>query len=90
MDEGMAEALLIDAPSRDLYGGTGQTFDWSNVRGLDKKIIIAGGLDATNVRRAIHEAQPWGVDACSRLEKSPGLKDHVKVRQFVLAALEAE
>ncbi len=68
------------------YGGTGRTFDWSSANGLSKKIIIAGGLDASNVRRAIEEAQPWGVDACSRLEKSPGLKDHEKMRQFIRAA----
>jgi phosphoribosylanthranilate isomerase len=53
-----------------------------------KKIIVAGGLDASNVRQAIEQAQPWGVDACSRLEKSPGIKDHEKVRKFVKAALE--
>jgi len=82
------EALLLDTPSSDFYGGTGEVFDWSLSKGLLKKIILAGGLDATNVRRAIEQAQPWGVDACSRLEKSPGLKDHDKVRQFVKAALQ--
>jgi len=86
-DNANVEALLLDTPSEDLYGGTGKSFDWTQARDLPKKIIIAGGLDATNVRRAIDEAQPWGVDACSRLEKSPGLKDHEKVRQFVKAAL---
>ncbi len=85
------EALLLDAPSEDdeEYGGTGRTFDWSRAQGLPKKIIIAGGLDASNVARAIQEAQPWGVDACSRLEKSPGLKDHVKMREFIEAALKS-
>jgi phosphoribosylanthranilate isomerase len=83
------EALLLDAPSEDEdeYGGTGRTFEWSRAKGLPKNIIVAGGLDASNVGRAIEEAQPWGVDACSRLEKSPGLKDHDKMRQFVKAAL---
>ncbi len=56
---------------------------------LDKKIIIAGGLDADNVRLAIEQARPWGVDACSRIEKAPGLKDHYKMRKFILAALES-
>jgi phosphoribosylanthranilate isomerase len=82
-----AEAVLLDTPSDDLHGGTGASFDWSRAKGLPKHIIIAGGLDASNVRRAIEQAQPWGVDACSRLEKSPGLKDHDKVREFVKAAL---
>jgi phosphoribosylanthranilate isomerase len=83
------EALLLDTPSGELHGGTGASFDWSRAKGFSKHIIIAGGLDSTNVRRAIEQAQPWGVDACSRLEKSPGLKDHDKVRQFVKAALQS-
>jgi phosphoribosylanthranilate isomerase len=84
-----AEAILLDTPSEDLHGGTGTSFDWSRAKGLPKHIIIAGGLDASNVRRAIEQAQPWGVDACSRLEKSPGRKDHEKVREFVKAALQS-
>jgi phosphoribosylanthranilate isomerase len=87
------EALLLDAPSEsegdEEYGGTGRTFDWPRAKGVPKKIIIAGGLDASNVARAIEEAQPWGVDACSRLEKSPGLKDHDKMRQFIRAAMQS-
>jgi phosphoribosylanthranilate isomerase len=82
------EALLVDTPSDKLLGGTGETFDWSLVRGLGKQIIVAGGLDETNVRKAIEQARPWGVDACSRLEKSPGLKDHEKMKRFIEAALE--
>jgi phosphoribosylanthranilate isomerase len=46
-------------------------------------------LDADNVRQAIDEARPWGVDACSRIERAPGLKDHDKMRKFVKAALES-
>ena len=83
------EALLLDSPSEVEYGGTGRTFDWKRAKGLAKKTIIAGGLDASNVQRAIEEAFPWGVDACSRLEKSPGLKDHEKMREFIKAALQS-
>ena len=82
------EAILIDTPSEELLGGTGKSWDWSLAKGLPKKIIISGGLDAENVGRAIKEAQPWGVDACSRIERSPGLKDHEKMRKFIRAALE--
>lgn len=84
---GAAEALLIDTPSEELRGGTGKTWDWPDARRYHNKIIIAGGLDASNVRQAIEQAQPWGVDACSRLEKSPGLKDREKMKDFVKAAL---
>lgn len=82
-----AEAFLLDTPSDRLHGGTGQTFDWKAARGLPGKIIIAGGLDEKNVRQAIEEAEPWGVDACSRLEASPGRKDHLKLTRFLKAAL---
>jgi len=50
-------------------------------------LIIAGGLDGENVRTAIQQARPWGVDACSRIESAPGKKDHVKMAQFLKAAL---
>jgi phosphoribosylanthranilate isomerase len=83
MDDYNAEAYLLDAPG----GGSGRTFDWERARGLDRRIILAGGLDASNVRVAIEAVRPWGVDACSRIESVPGRKDHVKMREFLKAAL---
>ncbi|MBI4876307.1 MAG: phosphoribosylanthranilate isomerase [Acidobacteria bacterium] len=82
-----AEAFLLDAPAEAFYGGSGQTFDWERARGLGRRIVLAGGLDASNVRAAIQAAQPWGVDACSRLESSPGRKDRHKMKEFLKAAL---
>jgi phosphoribosylanthranilate isomerase len=81
------EAVLLDSPLDTTSGGTGKTWDWSQAPHLEHKIIIAGGLDAENVRTAIEQVRPWGVDACSRIEKSPGLKDHDKMRKFIHAAL---
>lgn len=81
------EAVLLDAPAGSLYGGTGLTFDWTLARGAHRPVILAGGLDETNVRRAIEEAWPWGVDSCSRLEASPGRKDRGRMAQFLKAAL---
>ncbi len=83
-----AEACLLDAPSTDLYGGTGRTFDWHLARGARRPVILAGGLDETNVREAIEAAEPWGVDACSRIESAPGRKDHRKLARFLEAALQ--
>ncbi|MBX5494066.1 MAG: phosphoribosylanthranilate isomerase [Bryobacteraceae bacterium] len=80
-----AEAYLIDTPTIT-HGGSGKTFNWSRAHGLPGRLILAGGLDAGNVRAAIREVRPWGVDACSRLESAPGKKDHEKVRQFIAAA----
>lgn len=81
-----AEALLLDGPAADLYGGAGHTFDWTLARHARHRIIVAGGLDASNVARAIALAQPWGVDSCSRIESSPGKKDHLKMIDFLQAA----
>lgn len=84
----VAEACLLDAAAGTAYGGSGRTFDWTAARGARQKIILAGGLDAENVRAAIEAARPWGVDACSRLESTPGKKDREKMRRFLQAALE--
>jgi len=82
-----ADAFVLDAPSEETYGGTGTTFDWARIVNTGRKIILAGGLDAENVQAAIRLVRPWGVDACSRLESSPGVKDHVKMARFLRAAL---
>jgi len=86
MEQCPAEAILLDGPAAQLYGGAGVPFDWRLARGAHRRIIVAGGLDASNVGRAIGLAQPWGVDACSRIESSPGIKDHTKMTEFLLAA----
>lgn len=76
-----AEAVLLDGPAN------GVPFNWKLAKGASKKVIIAGGLDAGNVRSAIEQARPWGVDACSRIESAPGKKDHRKMAEFLKAAL---
>jgi indole-3-glycerol phosphate synthase/phosphoribosylanthranilate isomerase len=86
-----AEALLLDGPAADLYGGAGKTFDWSLLdstapAAAGRRIILAGGLDSGNVALAVAVAHPWGVDACSRIESAPGRKDHRKMNQFLQAA----
>lgn len=80
-----AEAFVLDTPT-EMYGGSGHTFDWGRARGAAGRILLAGGLDESNVRDAIAVAQPWGVDACSRLESAPGKKDHGRLARFVAAA----
>jgi hypothetical protein len=52
----------------------------------DGRIMLAGRLGPDNVRDAIEAVQPWAVDAASRLEAGPGIKDHDRVRAFVEAA----
>ncbi|MCC7157307.1 MAG: phosphoribosylanthranilate isomerase [Bryobacterales bacterium] len=84
-----ADAFVIDTPAGAQRGGTGGTYDWRLALGLPGRIILAGGLNAENVKEAILAAKPWGVDACSRLESAPGKKDHHKMREFIRAARSA-
>jgi phosphoribosylanthranilate isomerase len=55
-------------------------------RAAQGRVMLAGRLGPDNVRAAIDAVQPWAVDAASRLEVEPGIKDHDKVRAFVEAA----
>lgn len=87
LDAFPVEAYLLDGPAAVQYGGSGKIFEWSAAAGIEKKIILAGGLDAGNVREAIEQARPWGVDACSRIESTPGRKDHARMKAFIKAAL---
>jgi phosphoribosylanthranilate isomerase len=75
-----AEALLLDGPA------SGRSFDWRLAVAAPKPVILAGGLDASNVAQAVALAHPWGVDACSRIESAPGRKDHRKMNEFLEAA----
>lgn len=79
--------FLLDSFSPDAYGGTGHTADWSLAAeaAASATIILAGGLTPENVRQAITQVRPYGVDVSSGVEASPGKKNHDKVRAFVEA-----
>ena len=59
---------------------------WERAAATEGRVMLAGKLGADNVRAAIERVHPWAVDASSRLEASPGVKNHDKVRAFVEAA----
>jgi len=59
---------------------------WRTAAAAEGRIVLAGGLGPENVRAAIAAVRPWGVDAASSLEASPGVKDHARVRAYVEAA----
>jgi phosphoribosylanthranilate isomerase len=82
---GVVKALLLDTYLPGTLGGTGITFDWQWAVEARKygRIIMAGGLNPGNVTAAISMVKPYGVDASSSLEKSPGIKDHGKMMQFI-------
>jgi phosphoribosylanthranilate isomerase len=83
--DGVVHALLLDTYLPDKLGGTGMTFNWEWALEAGKygRIILAGGLNPGNVAAAISIVKPYGVDASSGLEQSPGVKDHEKVTQFI-------
>ena len=81
------EALLLDGPAGADYGGMGRAFDWQRVRETRQNIVLAGGLNPTNIALAVERVRPWGVDACSLLESAPGKKDHKKMTEFLHAAM---
>jgi len=83
--DGVVHALLLDTYLPDKLGGTGMTFNWQWALEAGKygRIILAGGLNPENVAAAISKVKPYGVDASSGLEQSPGVKDHEKMAQFI-------
>jgi phosphoribosylanthranilate isomerase len=84
----VTDALLIDAWSATEAGGTGLRADWATAAALAKEapLILAGGLDASNISEALQQVRPFAVDVSSRLERAPGEKDADKVRRFFAAA----
>lgn len=78
-----ASALLLDSYQAGVPGGTGQVFDWSMVSSVDKPLILAGGLNADNVRMAIEQVRPYAVDVSGGVESDKGIKDKLKIRAFM-------
>lgn len=84
--------LLLDAHDPVRHGGTGRTIDWSRARAVARRegrLVLAGGLTAENVGRAIAEVEPWAVDVSSGVEATPGIKSAVRMKAFVHAARHA-
>lgn len=74
---------LFDTSSPVQHGGTGVTFDWSVLPDPGRPFILAGGLGPDNVAAAIRAVHPFGVDASSRLESEPGIKDPSRIVAFI-------
>ncbi|MDG2018917.1 MAG: phosphoribosylanthranilate isomerase [Porticoccaceae bacterium] len=79
--------FLFDAWNDDLYGGTGHSFDWSRLPvSTAYKLILAGGLNPSNVADAVSKTNPYMVDVSGGVEASPGIKDPAKVKAFISEA----
>ena len=74
-----ADCILLDSGS-----GSGKTFDWSLIKGINRDFFLAGGLTAENVSDAVRTLRPFAVDASSCLEKN-GFKDRKLTEAFVQA-----
>jgi len=78
---GEAVARVVDLPWQE-----DDPSHWERAAGTDGRVVLAGGLGPENVAEAIAAVRPWAVDASSSLERSPGVKDHARVRAYVEAA----
>lgn len=76
-----ADMLLFDAYHKDERGGTGEVFDWSSLDEFERPFMLAGGIDSTNVARAIRTVRPYGIDISSGIE-TEGVKDDEKMKAF--------
>ena len=76
-----ADILLFDAYHKDERGGTGEVFDWSSLDAFERPFMLAGGIDSTNVARAIRTVRPYGIDISSGIETN-GVKDNEKITAF--------
>lgn len=76
-----ADMLLFDAYHKDERGGTGEVFDWSSLDEFERPFMLAGGINSTNVARAIRTVRPYGIDISSGIE-TEGVKDDEKIKAF--------
>jgi phosphoribosylanthranilate isomerase len=76
--------LLVDAHDAARFGGTGKTVNWDSAREIAaaRRTILAGGLNAANIKLAVRSVRPYGVDVSSGVESSPGVKDPNRLRTF--------
>ncbi|MCP4983188.1 MAG: phosphoribosylanthranilate isomerase [Gammaproteobacteria bacterium] len=78
-----AQGFLLDSNVAGRQGGSGDTFDWSKIPlSFDKPLLLAGGISPANVAEAIIRVNPWGVDVCSGVEVSRGVKSADLVDQL--------
>ncbi|RFA30893.1 N-(5'-phosphoribosyl)anthranilate isomerase [Alkalilimnicola ehrlichii] len=79
-----ATAFLLDSHALGGSGGTGQAFDWRQApKALGRPMIVAGGLNAGNVRQAIEQCKPYAVDVSSGVEAAKGIKDPARMAEFI-------
>ena len=81
-DESPSDFLLLDTFQKGHYGGGGIVFDWSMIPKLSKPYFLAGGIHAGNVKQAVNECRPYGIDLSSGVEVD-GFKNEAKIRRLM-------
>lgn len=81
-NEYLADYLLFDTFSGKEQGGTGESFDWKLLNGINKPFFLAGGINESNVRDALKNVKPYGIDVSSGVE-TDGFKDRNKIRRII-------
>jgi phosphoribosylanthranilate isomerase len=88
LDAYAVDAFLLDHHGGVQPGGTGVAVDWDAaarfVADSPRKVLLAGGLNPDNVAEAIGKVRPWGVDVSSGVEAEVGVKDLMKVKDFIV------
>jgi phosphoribosylanthranilate isomerase len=87
-DDYGADVALVDSQTP----GSGRVFDWSLAEGAPQQraVMLAGGLNPDNIIAAVRRVRPWGVDVSTGVEREPGKKDPIKLREFITRAKRAE
>ncbi len=89
MYQGLVSSILVDTKVQDIRGGTGQTFDWSLANLVKEQgvpLILAGGINASNIEKAIQLVSPYAIDISSGVESEPGKKDYNKMSDVIRLA----
>ena len=80
-----ADAFLLETYKKDLYGGTGESFNWDIVSDevlANSNIILSGGINLENVDNAL-SVKPWCLDINSGVESEPGIKDTLLIDKMI-------
>ena len=76
----------MDTKAENVHGGTGRTFDWGlaiEAKEYETPLILSGGINSTNIEKALKLVNPYGIDLCSGVEREPGLKDYNKMQELL-------
>jgi phosphoribosylanthranilate isomerase len=86
-----AAGWLLDTYRDDLYGGTGEAFDWGLVpQRLARPVVLSGGIDAANVGDAVRTVRPWAVDVSTGVESAKGVKDEQLIAALIAGVRNAD